>query len=319
MPTFQNIINSIRTAQDSNVRRIELIREIEQITGRPFLVYVADPNKQESALKLEDKTGFSDLIQDIPGPEVDVMINSLGGFAEATESIVGMLRAKYSNVRFAIPNVAKSAATLMALSGNELLMDHRSELGPIDPQVAYPSIDGQKREPAEDILEGFKEAKEALAREGPAATPAYVPLLNKYTIGLMRSCTNAMQLSRDLADTWLRSYMFASEPGSPKPAEIVSYFASHANTLSHGRAIRVDKCRELGLKIADMSVPGLADKIWELWCLYELHFERTPVHKMYENSAGCSLQKTLAQIVLGRPTPPGQPPQPPGPPHPPSP
>lgn len=320
MPTFQNVIDTIKTPQDSNVRRVELIREIEQITGRRLLVYVADPKKPESALTLEDKTGFSDLIQDIPNQAVDVMINSLGGLAEATDSIVGMLRAKFSNVRFAIPNIAKSAATLMALSGNELLMDHRSELGPIDPQVVYPSADGLKREAAEDILDGFREAKEALAREGPAATPAYVPLLNKYTIGLLRGCTNAMQLSRELAETWLRNYMFADEPGSQKPGEIVRYFASHANTLSHGRAIRVDKCRELGLKIADMSAPGLADKLWELWCNYELHFERSPVHKIYENSAGCLLQKFSAQtqIVLQRPPQPG-PPQPPGPPRPPTP
>jgi ClpP class serine protease len=66
---------------------------------------------------------------------LDFLINSPGGFAEVTESIAGMIRSKYKHVRFAIPNMAKSAATLLVLSGDELLMDHRSELGPVDPQV----------------------------------------------------------------------------------------------------------------------------------------------------------------------------------------
>jgi len=312
MPTFQNIINSIKTAQDSIKRRQELIKEIELLTKRRVLVYVADIKKPASALNPEDKTGFSDLIQDIKEEEVDFLINSPGGFVEVTEAIVGMLRAKFKSVRFAIPNMAKSAATLLVLSGDELLMDHRSELGPIDPQIQYTSIDGQKQEAAEDILEGFKEAKEVLAKEGPTATPAYVPLLNKYTIGLLRGCRNAMQLSQELAEKWLRSYMFANEPGSPKPGEIVNYFASHATTLSHGRAIRINKCLDLGIKIADPRKAEnikLTEKLWELWCLYELHFERMPVHKIYENSAGCFLQKQSLQIqiVQGRPPLPGQP------------
>jgi hypothetical protein len=291
MPTFQDAFN----------RRQDLIKEIEGTTGRRLLVYVADINKPESILKPEDKTGFSDLIQNVAEDEVDFLINSPGGFAEVTETIVAMLRSRFTNIRFAIPNMAKSAATLLVLSGDMLLMDHRSELGPIDPQVGYRSIDGQKNEAAEDILDGFEAAKEALASKGPAATPAYVPLLNKYTIGLLQSCKNAIKLSRELADAWLRAYMFQTDPTSDKIKAVVDYFASHGNTLSHNRTIGVDKCLELGMKITDMPRTehiDLAEKFWTLWCVYELHFERTPVHKIYENSSGCSLQKQSQQIQI---------------------
>ena len=301
MPTFQNIIDSVKNPQDSLNRRQALIKEIEQLTKRRLLVYVANIGRPESTLNPEDKTGFSDLIQDIKEAEVDLLINSPGGFAEVTEAIVGMLRARFKSVRFAIPNMAKSAATLLVLSGDELLMDHRSELGPVDPQIEYTSIDGRKREAAEDIIAGFEEAKEVLAKEGPAATPAYVPLLNKYSIGLLRGCKNAMKLSQELAEAWLRTYMFADDSGSTKPEEIAKYFASRAETLSHNRAIRIDKCIDLGMKLTDLREEenrNLAQKLWELWCLYELHFERTPVYKMYENSSGCTLQKQSMRIQL---------------------
>ncbi len=317
MSTFQTVIESTKSPAESSAKRQQLIKEIEDVTKRRLLVYVADANKPESALKAEDKTGFSDLIEGVKEKNVDLLINSPGGFAEVTEAIVGMLRSRFNNIRFAIPNTAKSAATLLVLSGNELIMDERSELGPVDPQVEYPTAEGRKREAAEDILDGFEEAKKVLANEGPAATPAYVPLLNKYTIGLLRGCQNAMKLSRELAQTWLQTYMLPDKEYSLTVSEIVEYFASHASTLSHGRAIGIDKCKELGLKVIDLrddSHAELREKLWELWCVYELHFERTPVHKIYENSSGCSLNKQAAVQLIqvpaalpgkrGAPTPP---------------
>lgn len=315
MPTFQSIIDSIDSAQKCLEKRQELIKEIEKLTNRRLLVYAADINKQpKSMLSPEDKTGFSDLIQDIEEKEVDFLINSPGGFAEVTETIVGMLRDKFDNIRFAIPNMAKSAATILVLSGDELLMDHRSELGPIDPQVEYMSIEGRKREAAEDILDGFEEAKDALAKTGPVAAPAYVPLLNKYTIGLLHGCRNAMKLSKRLAKDWLKAYMFANKPRSPKPRRIVNYFASHAKTFSHNRAIRIDKCISLGLRVKDLRKgenKNLRDRLWDLWCLCELHFERSSVYKMYENSSGCSLQKQSVQVQIVQGPPPPIPSQPP--------
>jgi len=168
--------------------------------------------------------------------KIDLLVNSPGGFAEVTESIVTMLRPRFDSIRFVVPNMAKSAATLLVLSGDVILMDERSELGPIDPQVEYPTAEGRKREAAEDILDGFQEAKEVLAREGPAATPAYVPLLSKYTIGLLRGCKNAMKLSRELAEKWLQTYMFADEENSIKPKEIAEFFSD-----------RIDECRSTSM------------------------------------------------------------------------
>jgi len=319
MSTFQTVIDSIKSGTDSSAKRQELIKGIEALTKRRLLVYVADTNKPESTLKAEDKTGFSDLLEGVEEKSVDLLINSPGGFAEVTEAIVCMLRSRFDSIRFAIPNTAKSAATLLVFSGNELLMDDRSELGPIDPQVEYTTAEGRKREAAEDILDGFEEAKKALANEGPAATPAYVPLLNKYTIGLLRGCQNAMKLSRELAQTWLQTYMLSGDKTFEVVTKILEYFASHASTLSHGRAIGINKCKELGLKVIDLRENGnteLREKLWELWCVYELHFERTPVHKIYENSSGCALSKQAAvqviqvpALVPGKRQPPTKPPQ----------
>jgi hypothetical protein len=301
MGTFQSIIDSIQNPEQNKQRRKKLIQEIQEITGRSLLVYVADVKKYpDNLLSPEDKTGFSDLIQGIENQNVDIIINSPGGFAEVTEVIVGMLRSKFQGVRFVVPNMAKSAATLLVLSGDEILLDHRSELGPIDPQIEYPTRDGRKREAAEDILEGFQEAKKNLINEGPAATPAYIPLLDKYTVGLLRGCENAVELSKTLARKWLKKYMFAQDDPA-KADKATHFFAIHSETLSHNRAILIEDCLQKEMKILDLRKPEnqtLDEKIWELWCLYELHFERTPVYKIYENSFGCLLQKQVVRLQI---------------------
>jgi hypothetical protein len=306
MPTVQDILKRIQKAEQLYTETQDLIKKVEAHTGRRLLVYVSDIRKAENSLTPEDKTGFSDLIEGISEEDVDILINSPGGFVEITESIVSMLRSKFRNIRFAIPNMAKSAATLLAFSGDELLLDFRSELGPIDPQIRYQTADGTKIEAAEDILSGFQEVKEILTREGVSVTPAYVPLLNKLTIGLLRSCDNAINLSKRLSELWLRKYMFAKDSDSIKPKEITEFFSSHKETLSHGRAIRIDKCIELGIKIVNIEDPQnikLLDMLWNLWCLYEVHFSKCAACKVYENSSGCRLQREVAQMFIPVPLP----------------
>ena len=78
---------------------------------------------------------FSDLTRTVSGRSIDVLIHSPGGMAEAAERIVHLLRARFDSVRFIIPHTAFSAATMLAMSADELVLDDTSALGPIDPQI----------------------------------------------------------------------------------------------------------------------------------------------------------------------------------------
>lgn len=149
MNTFQQQLESIRGPAEALKHRRGLYAKIEQITGRKLLVYAADFAKSNMAspntIDIMDKVGFSDLVEGLRGEPIDVLIHSPGGSVEAAEGIVNILRDVAPSVRFIVPHSAKSAATMMALSGDSILMDHRSELGPIDPQVAMPLEHGGVR------------------------------------------------------------------------------------------------------------------------------------------------------------------------------
>lgn len=122
-----------------DIVRRQKIKNMEMITGRPLIIYatawtapkpVPGPMLQ---LDLSDLTGFRDVTESIQDTQLDVLVHSPGGFAEAAESIVDLLRSRFSSVRFIVPIAAKSAATILVMSGDEIVMDDLSELGPIDP------------------------------------------------------------------------------------------------------------------------------------------------------------------------------------------
>ena len=98
--------------------RTRKIAAVEQITGRPLIVYgsaCTSPGKnvpgQMLMLDFSDKIGFKTITKKIDPPNLDVLVHSPGGLPEATESLVQQLRNKYTSIRFIVPSFAKSAAT----------------------------------------------------------------------------------------------------------------------------------------------------------------------------------------------------------------
>lgn len=156
-----------------------------------------------------------------------------------------MLREHFDHIRFIVPNMAKSAATMLALSGDEILMDDRSELGPIDPQI---QINGNFV-PAQTLIDGFEEAKKVILEAGTDILPAYLPLLNKYDLHILQICENAKKLSEELVKDWLSKYMFKGDEKAIEKADaIAKNLADHKKYLSHGRPIGINEAKKSGLK-----------------------------------------------------------------------
>lgn len=312
MSTFQQQIDNIKDAEQHQQARIETIKQVENLTGRLLIVYAANTRRGgfnvPNTIDDSDITGFSDLIERIESKELDVFLHSPGGSAEATERIVNLLRENFEHIRFLIPNAAYSAATMLALSGDEIWMDDRSTLGPIDPQIIIVTPQGVTSVPAQEILDAFRKARDVLKKE-PEALPVYLPMLQRYDLHIFEICENAQKLSRTLAQTWLESYMFKDLSDRTKRAkQIAEKLSSHQENLSHGRTIGIRKAQEWGLAIRDLrKKPELRKNLWDLYCLIELYFDRTPAVKLFENSRGVSwarnYQEQMLQIPIQVPIP----------------
>jgi len=295
--------------------RQETFKRIEKITGRPLICYVSKtrnvPQGVPSYIDDSDLTGFGDLIYSVEGDAVDVLIISNGGSAEATERIVRLLRERFNQIRFILPSNAYSAATLLAFSGEEVIMGPQATLGPIDPQL--------NGIPARAILRAFETLKSLLESEGPSALTAYMPLVMKYDLHILEMCRSMEALSKELARSWLSTYMLKCDPGAPELDAIINFFSDYDLHKSHGRSIERHRARELGLKVVyTEEMEGLEPLIRGLANQYELWFDRTPFFKDFENAHGINWgrqsQSVTLQIPIGQPIMPQPVPQP-GPPE----
>ena len=79
---------------------------------------------------------LGDLLRSLGDVEtLNLLIHSPGGDGTVVEKFVSLCRAQCKRFRVIIPNEAKSAATLIALGADQIVMGPPSELGPIDAQI----------------------------------------------------------------------------------------------------------------------------------------------------------------------------------------
>lgn len=76
--------------------------------------------------------------------ELVVILDSSGGTIGAAYLICKLLRANCSRLKVVVPRWAKSAATLICLAADELVLTDVAELGPLDPQVRRPGETGAR-------------------------------------------------------------------------------------------------------------------------------------------------------------------------------
>jgi hypothetical protein len=281
--TYQDISNELTSPGRSNPfeLRLKTISAIEKITGIPLICYVSKtsnvPMSTPVSIDEDDIIGFSDLITKTPGDNIDIFIISNGGSPEAAERIVKLLRNNYKSVRFLISGNAYSAATMMCLAADEIIMHRQGTLGPIDPQI--------NGIPAHSILESFEEVRRLLKDEGPASLTAYMPLISKYDLHLLNLCRKAQQLSIELANQYLKQYMRKNEEDIKS---ITNFFMDHETHKSHGRSIDRESAKAKGLNISFAEdIPGnFSDLLLSLFNQYQFFFSISNFYKLFENSSG---------------------------------
>lgn len=277
------------------------IQPIIELTKRPLIIYgsaCTSSGKKYSAAHLQidqsDMIGFQSVMEGLEGPNLDIVIHSPGGFPEATESIVESIRRRFSNVRFIVPAYAKSAATMMVLSGDEILLDEDAELGPIDPQMLTPN----GLSPAEAIKEQFLKASDEISKD-PQKLSIWVPILQPMGPALLVRCDNAIELSKQLVIDWLTKYMFrGAQDGAERARNVADYLSSHQLFKSHARRVKLVhlKREDFGLNIRNLRDDGdLFPKIWELYCAMDVIFSNTTIYKLFYNSAAEAMVRATSQ------------------------
>lgn len=206
---------------------------------------------------------------------LDLILHTPGGDVAATESIINYIKSKFKDFRVIVPQLAMSGGTMIACSSKEILMGNHSSLGPVDPHF--------NGVPAHGIIEEFNRAHEEIKLD-PSKLAVWQFILQKYNPSFIGECIKAVDWSRQILEQSLRDGM---NKNNGEIAKISDELCDHSISLSHGRHLNKDKCKDIGLKIVDLEGdPKLQDLVLSYHHSMMITLSSTPAIKIIENNEG---------------------------------
>jgi ClpP class serine protease len=309
---FRKVINP----NDAAVRQA-IIKSIQDKLNMKLIVYTANPTHPVPGIMIHDVPLFEDLLRSVAqSTKGCLMLNSPGGDANAAEKLLMMCRQRFTQeFNVIVPDYAKSAATMMALGSDKIMMGYLAELGPIDPQLQTSVIPGGEVIPARSFIDGLDMIRKKVTGGDPVQM--YLPMLSQIRPEVLAICQRAIDDARAFAEKWLKSFMLKKDP---KQAEAVAELLSTgAAYKSHGKVIDFNEAKDvLKLNVERIDEKSeLWSEIWELYCrsVHQLHQSRGAA-KLFE-SESVSLTMTVELQLVQAPRqmpqpPPAQPPRPSG-------
>lgn len=288
--------------------RKKYVEALSAHTGRTTFLYYSgfqqNPQASPNLLQVSsyDMTGFMEVCSNVTDSrELDLYLHSPGGDGEAADQICAYLRSQFDHIRAIVPVYAMSAATMMALSADEILMGEHSQLGPIDPQLTIQTNEGPRTASAQAIKDQFELAVHEC--EDPNKLPAWVPILRSYAPGLLAACDHASQRGEEIVRRALEQYMFAGAiDGAEKAAAAAHWFGDAATFLSHGRPVRRAEAREHGLHVNALEDdPELQDAVLSVHHAALISMTAIPIVKLIENNRDRRFLQVLQTITLTGP------------------
>jgi membrane-bound ClpP family serine protease len=137
--------------------RQQLIRDYEALAGARLIVRI-DAIFEVGTTLLEEL-----LVGSQPERPLHVLLASPGGDGEVAIRLVKLLQSSCSELTIIVPDMAKSAATLMCLGADVLLMGAASDLGPVNPQ--FPLRERGGLVSAREIQRAVEDAERVGARD----------------------------------------------------------------------------------------------------------------------------------------------------------
>lgn len=260
--------------------RRELIMKIERRRKSKVIAYLTSLRQGVPAQMSEDAVrqlmNFLLRIKKRPVPRLDLFLASNGGNSVVPWRLVALMREYATEFNVLIPYRAYSAATILSLGADNIVMHPFAEMGPIDPTVSndYNPIEGGTNRRLGISVEDVK---------------AYVTFV-KTTVGIteQQELGHALQLlasqvhplalgnverflsqSRLVGKKILQTHMGPDQDAIIN--EIIENLAS--KLFFHGHPINRREARDhLQLKVIDPA-PQLEADMWSLYEHYEVEFD----------------------------------------------
>jgi hypothetical protein len=238
---------------------------------------------------------------------VDLLIHSNGGQGTVPWRIVSLVREYTDKFAVLVPHRAFSAATLLAMGADEIIMHKMGMLGPIDPSVANPfnppnpQAAGQMLPiSVEDVTAYFRLVQDEIGiRHEDELVQALLALTEKIHPLALGNVQRSHQQARMMARKLLKQHMTAEQ--EHEIDQLIDNLKS--NLFYHGHPINRKEAKD-DLKLKVVKAPDdLAGAMWTLYEAYEsaLKFQESfqPLHELELHSSAPvgAAPPTTQQIV----------------------
>ncbi len=281
-PAYDTRTPFFKASHIERYQRQDVIRQIQDRTGTCLICYVAG-SRPECMINQNDTVPFVDLLHNIKhGDNVDLLLHTIGGSVDAAEKLIRLVRSKVRDgqLRVIVPELAKSAGTVMVLGADCVVMSDTSELGPIDPQMLFSDSRGNVRwHSVLNYLHAYDEHYKEVA-EHPDNEAAKI-MLAKIDPDTVKLCRAVEARARQSAESLLLHGMFRN---GGNITQTVSELLDTERWLSHSQMISWADAKDprVGLKIKHLAQDDdLWQAYWGLYCLQRLAIDDK--QKLYES------------------------------------
>ncbi len=284
--------------------RVAFYREIERLRERPLIVYVTTLRPNANGGAMAGDAGIPELLDQLERANrqrsIDLLLASHGGDATVAWRAISLLRERFDSISVLVPQAAFSAATLLALGADEIIMHPHANLGPVDPQMKVRRLLPGSNQPFEvrfgyeDLL-GFLEfaRKEALITNEvhmKELLQQFCAEVGTISVGV---ASRGSLLSITMGEKLLQMHM--DETGEPGKARKIAE-KLNKNYFTHGYPVSRKEAKEIGLDVGDQN-PALEKVMWELWLDIEKELKiRTPFDPLQEVLASPAAAALLAPV-----------------------
>lgn len=261
---FQKVL--IEKGQGPETRK-QLFRKLERELKKPVVTFYTSfffP----VIVSPEDVQMLEGILQTIDlSNGLVLIVSSPGGDPLAAEGIIKVCRTYSKTGAFTavVPGQAKSAATMICMGAEQVIMGPASELGPVDPQVARVEKGRVKWFSAVNLVNTY-ESLFAGANKTKGNLEPYLQQLQAFDAAEIGEFKAAIKLSEDIAVKALGSGMMSGKTDAEIKDAIKVFLEPEKGKLVHGRAIHREEATKCGLKVDSWNQDH---NLWKL--VYELH------------------------------------------------
>jgi hypothetical protein len=228
------------------------MRQIERNlrTTTITLIYNTSNTRFRTQLASDVLPSLNELLKSIGarkgGGSGTLVLHSTGGFLDAINSFIYMMRKKFDKFQVAVPEISHSAATLLCFGADSILMNDLSSLSPVDPQITLRTQAGNIGAGAEDI-KGYYALVKDMFKDDSARIQAFNALLARFPPDILGQIERIQKQTENIATKALQYHTRDKK----KVEEIVRKFQKEF--FSHNYRIHFDEAKKLGLKVQMMN------------------------------------------------------------------